>query len=59
MGWAQESSSSLSIQHAHFSIACEILQNQTGKSQGEKKPSCGHTVGKLVLRVKAEIGDSL
>lgn len=40
MGWAQESTSpSVSIQHAHFSIAFEILRNQTGGARVRRDPA--------------------
>lgn len=59
MGWAQESSSSVSIQHAHFSIASEILRNQTGGARVRRDPAVDTPLGQLVTSGKAEVGDSL
>lgn len=49
----------MSTQHAHFSIAFEILQNQSGV---KRDPAWGHATvrqGSPVTRGKAEFGDSL
>lgn len=64
-GWAQESTSlSVSTQHAHFSIAFEILQNQSGvrRDPAWGRAAWGHATmcqGSPVTRGKAEFGDSL
>lgn len=53
-GWAQSSSLSVMIQHAHFSIASEILQNQTREARvrrdpaGDKLPDVGAAQGHRV-----------
>jgi len=53
-GWAQESTSpSVRIQHAHFSIAFEILRNRTRRASVRQDAS----LHSPVTRGKAECGD--